>query len=794
MAGLLTIAPAALLALGAVFAWRAPTAGERLGRFAAPSMAVAAFAAAIAGAWRVLSDPSALPAPLVLSPWAGPAGSTFAGAPTLQLDGLTVISLFLLTALALLASIRCALEDDPSALAVPLAVAAASAVLVLGTRSPLGLVAGWVALDLTIGFMAGGGRSSMLAGHFGLLLLLGGLSDLPYDTIRIGADSPVPSELRRFMLTAACLVRAGAWPIWWAVPRSSGDAPWRSLAVRGGPMIAGLTLALMLAEMSDLGSGISSATMGPGLAALAAGAVLAFTAPDRSTCIDWRIAGLTGLVLVAAGLADPVGEAIGIVLLGHLAIVTAISYGTEGIGRHGLGRAARMLGIAGLIGIPPTLSFAGRWLLFDQLLVRDAAFSAIIVFGATALIMAPMRPEWSRSPAIARHAGIFGFAMLAVGVAGLFAGTFIGALGLALEAAVGVALPSPLRYIATTPWTSAPASVLLDVAAPIALILGAAPLGWALRWLARTPDRHAMLRRPVEMLGLSRPLGSARRGFVRAGEGLHTRPGFAGGRRAMAFTFTSAVVIAGALLSGAGLDTAVGIEAVVPRWPSMIAVVIIAVLLLPRPPAARLIALVGTHLLVAGLSIAAGVPAILALLTAGVGMLVVGMIAISVMQAPMDRRLLAAARRLNTLRGRDGEVSDRLIPTFAIGIVTVAALGLGGGTLETLGSAVALVLRPTAILVAGGILAAIFAATALEVAAGVLVAYAGAALLYAALDHGLLVTGALAAFHILLAIVISFFVGLSAPRSPDGGDALDAGDAGEGVDPPADVTPEVVGS
>ena len=75
MAGLLTIAPAALLALGAVFAWRAPTAGERLGRFAAPSMAVAAFAAAIAGAWRVLSDPSALPAPLVLSPWAGPAGS-----------------------------------------------------------------------------------------------------------------------------------------------------------------------------------------------------------------------------------------------------------------------------------------------------------------------------------------------------------------------------------------------------------------------------------------------------------------------------------------------------------------------------------------------------------------------------------------------------------------------------------------------------------------------------------------------------------------------------------------------
>ena len=796
MAGLLTIAPAALLALGAIFAWRAPSADERLGRLAAPAMAAAAFAAALAGAWVVYTDPTGGATALTLSPWAGAARSAFSGSPVLQLDGLTVISLVLLTSLSLLAAIRGAADDDPAALAVPLAVAAASAILVAGTRSPLGLVAGWIALDVTIGFAAGGGRASLLAGQFGLLLLLAGLSGLPFDAVRIGSESPVPSELRRILLTAACMVRAGVWPIWWAVPRSIGEASWRSLTTRGGPTIAGLTLALMLAELSGLGSGVSIATVAPGLIALAAGAMLAFTAPDRATCIDWRIAALTGLVLVAAGLADPVGQAIGIVLLGHLVLVTAISYGAEGLGRHGLARAARMLGAAGILGLPPTLSFAGRWLLFDQLVVREAAFAVIVVFVSTALIVAPMRPEWVPPPPIRRHAGVFGAAMLVVGILGLLAGSFFSLLGPPLESATGVALPSPLLLMASTSWLRAPAPVIVAVATPIALILGAAPLGWALRRLARTRQSHGALTRAGDVLRRAGPLSYAPRAVVATGEAIHARPGIAGGRRAMAFTFTSAVAIGGAVLSGASTGPAMVGSTEVPLWPVLVATAIIALLLLPRPPAARLAALLATHVLVAVLSIAAGVPPILVVLTASVGVLVVGMIAISVMQAPIDRRLLAAARRLSELRGLDSEIGDRLIPSFAVGVIAIAALGYSGGTLDSLGPEVAMVLRPTAILVAGGILMVIFASTALEVAVGVLVALAGAELVYAALDHGLIVTGALAGFQLLLAVVISFFVGLSPPRSPRGGDALDTAEADDRLDGPdvrPDVRPEVVG-
>ncbi len=797
MAGLLTIAPAALLALGAVFAWRAPAADKRLGRIAAPGMAVAAFASAIAGGWLVLSDPSARLGAQVLSPWALTAESVFAGSPSLQLDGLTIISLVLLTSLALIAAIRGALEEDSSALAVPLAVAAASAVLIAGTRSPLGLVAGWVALDVTLAFTTKGGRTSLLAGQFGLLLLLAGLSGLPSDVVRIGSDSPVPSELRRFMLTAACMVRAGVWPMWWAVPSSVGTASWRSLTTRGGPTVAGLTLALMLAEMSGLGSGISLATMGPGLAAVAAGAVLAFTAPDRVSCLDWRIAALSGLVIVAAGLADPVGQAIGIVMLVHVVLVTANSYGAEGLGHHGLARATRLLGAAGIIGLPPTVSFAGRWLLFDQLIVREAALAVIVVFAATALITAPLRREWTPASPIDGDDRALAGTLLTFGVAGMLAGTFIGALAPVLDAATGTALPSPLRYIISMSWIRAPAPVLLAVAAPISLIIGAAPLGWAFRRITRGRRSQEALARLSRVLRLARSMGGAQRAFVRTGGILQSQPGIAGSRRAMAFTFTSAVAVGGALLSGTGTGTNAGtaaeITAAFPLWPSIAAAAIVVVLLLPRPPAARLVALLATYFLVAILSVGAGVGPTLAVLSASIGVLVVGMIAISVMQAPIDRRLLSAARRLSALRGRDGVVADRLIPSFAIAIVVVAAFGFDGGTLDSLGPEVAIILRPTLILIAGGVLTVVFASTALEVASGVLVALTGAELLYAALDDGLLITGALAAFQILLAVVISFFVGLSAPRSPRGGTALDSTDA-RSLEPPADVKPEVIGS
>lgn len=809
MAGLLTIAPAALLALGAAIAWRSPAADERLGRIGAPALVAAAFASAIAGAWQVLAGDGAPIGPQVLSGWAEGAGSAFAVSPFLQLDGLNVIALVLLTALAGIAAVHGALDDDPAALAAPLAVAAAAALLVAGMRSPLGLVAGWVALDLALAFAAGGGRSSLLAGQFGLLLLLGGLAVLPTDVVGAAADGTAPSEWQRLMLIGACLIRAGAWPIWWGVPLSRPEALWRSLTMRGGPVIAGLSLALMFAELSEVGAGISPAMLGSGIAAVAAASVLAFCAADRAAVADWRIGALAGLAVVAAGLADPVGRAIGVVLLAHVALAIANVYGSDDLGDDPMSGAARLLGAAAIIGAPPTLGFAARWLLFDQLIVRQTSLAVVVVFLGLALVAAPARHRAARAsspasepvPAPARRGAKRGRALAitltAAGIAGLVAGTFIGALAPVLDAATGTALPSPLLYILSTSWLRAPIAVLLAVAIPAFLIVGAMPLGWALRRLARGAEVADRTR--LDALGTWLLLGGAlavpRRAFIRTGELLQSQPGIAGSRRAMAFTFTAAAAIGGALLSGAGSQASVdsGIAIDVPLWPTLAAAAIIVVLLLPRPPAARLIALLSTYALVATLSVAAGVPVVLALLPAAVGALVVGMIAISVMQAPIDRRLLSAARRLSALRGRDGEVADRLIPAFAIAIVTVAALGFGGGMPEALGEEVTLVVRPSIILVSGGILAVIFASTSLEVASGVMVALTGAELLYAALDHGLLITGALAAFQILLAVVISFFVGLSAPRSPSGGSALDPVDP-RGAEPAAEVKPEVVGS
>jgi hypothetical protein len=142
-----------------------------------------------------------------------------------------------------------------------------------------------------------------------------------------------------------------------------------------------------------------------------------------------------------------------------------------------------------------------------------------------------------------------------------------------------------------------------------------------------------------------------------------------------------------------------------------------------------------------------------------------------VLQAPIDRRLVESARRLRQIRAPTGEsaLSERLLPVFSLGAAGLLAYGMHSAAVPDQLLPAAL-LKPALMLAGGGILTAVFARTALQLSCGVILVLIGFELAYTRLDPGLLITGGLASFQLLLAIVASHFLGLSptsdAPPTP----------------------------
>jgi hypothetical protein len=125
-------------------------------------------------------------------------------------------------------------------------------------------------------------------------------------------------------------------------------------------------------------------------------------------------------------------------------------------------------------------------------------------------------------------------------------------------------------------------------------------------------------------------------------------------------------------------------------------------------------------------------------------------------QTPVDRRLIQASERLAALRGIS-EPSPRLVPGLAV--VTAGVILFGVHSVVAPKALSDAVLQPAVTLPAAGALTVVFARTPLRLAAGALAILTAFELAYARLDPGLVVTGGLAVFQLLFAIVASYFVG-----------------------------------
>ncbi|MCB0215057.1 MAG: hypothetical protein H6648_02095 [Caldilineae bacterium] len=749
MSPLLALASPVSLALAAL-ASLVPASRQRFRpRLLLPLLALVALGAAVTQL-AMLWDGTRASLGVTLSPWTA---RLFTVGPRLEVDALAAYGV-LLVCLASLVALLHGLRDESLAiesLAGPLAVASSATLFCAATRSPLGLVSSWLLMDLALFFGAGVRRRGLLAGQLGLLFILAGLMGLADPSLVGGELGSWP----RLWLLAAAGIRMGTYPFSWALPRTRMDGVWRAGILRLGPAVAGATLAIRAGASLGSGNGVDPLSLLPGALAMLFGGLLAWLSAERGTALDWAFTAGAGLLLTAAALGSPVGTTVAALLLADLVLGRLAQYLAEDTP----GQAPRLawgLSAASLAGLPPLLGFFARVLLYRALLDGGHGWVLLTAALSTALTAAP----FGRLPALSpRTEGPSAWQLLPLGPALplVLLGLLSGWLPFALSGAEWSPMAGSARALLGLDWRL------------ISALLVPPLLGFAIHrsgWGSRRPPVDAPRRRVSRLLRLTELFDGMRTALIQTGRMIHRSLGLVEGHRTMALTLLAAVGVGLTVLAGAGpLPDPVGpgLDGVgMILWG--VATLIAVVNLLVTRRLVTLIILWVSYLLVAAvLLVSGGTPTPAALVVSALvkglaGIVVVAILSISVVQLGADGAA-GAARRAPLLAAEPSDRNETPLRLLALCIAVLLTGSLHATTLQpTLPD---MVLRPALTLIVGGVLTAIFARSPLRLAVSVLVALCGFELIYARLDPGLFMTGSLAAFHILFAILASLYVGLA---------------------------------
>ena len=787
MAPLSILLPSLVLAAAAALMWRSPShlAPVRSKLPLGAGLAASAFALALL---RLVWDG---PMELVVSPWTL---ATFDVAPGVMADRLAAAVMLAIALGVVAVGLREATTPDEDAsearrhiTAGGLLVASAALFFISGTCSPLGLVMGWMALDGALFLVGGQRRRALIAGQAGLMLALAGLATLPAATNSLCGEplEAFPSLTRQLLLVAA-MIRMGLYPIWWSVPRTPDERPWWGGAIRLAPILAGIHLALRLGTGFDPEEGLSTMTLLPAFLGIVMGTGLTWLARERIEALDWLTTMQAGLILVAISLGGPVGQGIALVLAAELVLLSLAWWPLVRLESSTRASAAiRWATAASLAGFPPTLGFAGRWLLYQELVTRQVRAGLLLAVASTMLAAV-----WTmqRDPSVHRidrkERGLVPLALLAALMLAT-GGLMFGVWQAVAQALVGAPLYSPLPVLAQAPSDLLRAGVSTETVGNVAVALAVvlpfalAALTWWYPLTARIehePGRRR-LRRLLRLDTLSQKAVSR---LVTGGELLQGQPARSG--RTLALTTLAIVAVSMMALAGQVPPAAA------PNTPAMstlahlfLAVVVLtgATILLSSAPWLTLAALFsGFGLASALLALADDFQAFsvfLAMIKLLVGTLVVAMLAISVLDRP-GPRFGVAARRLREMRGTPTLATEGTLRLVALVVLVAIVYGLPiPQNPDFLASRwPAAVLRPALALVAGGALTAIFAETPLRLVAGVLLALAGFDVLYTRLEPSLAMTGGLAVFQLLFALVASNWVTATAPAAESTDRTLEA--------------------
>jgi hypothetical protein len=494
------------------------------------------------------------------------------------------------------------------------------------------------------------------------------------------------------------------------------------------------------------------------LAAVFFGGALSALSRRHGRAMDWAMTHVAGLVLLASLLGGATGEAIALLLVAEVAVGGAGAYLVPRALSRFPDRAANMLLVFGMAGLPPLLGFAARWPLYRELWARGlAAALALTALGTAFALGGTLRRRPAPSVGLPPPATTLrAVARLSTAVAVCAAaaevvlGIAFAVVGLPVASHSRARLPNPLLDLGSNLSSEAGRS---DTLVLIGLLLLPAILGVILsRTLGRTID-HGRL----APLDLTPAVDAAAATLIHVGALLQRVSGLVEGRRALAWTLLATVTVALVPLK-------------VPTASTTLSALGSVVLLLCALPAAGvalagrpqvILAAVGaTYVLSAGLLLAAGTPWFIAGIVVMTGVFVLTILTVSVVQAPnVSLRPAAAARRLADLHG-ERDVGWSLVPALAV----VAAVVLIAGVRSVVAAdrLPDIILQASLLLGAGGAVAVVLARGPLRLCAGAHVAMTAFCLAYARLDPGLWVTGALAGFQLLFALVASYFVGESA--------------------------------
>lgn len=532
---------------------------------------------------------------------------------------------------------------------------------------------------------------------------------------------------------------------------------WQASAIRLAPTAAGAFLALVASGGAQAAPAPSLAALAPGLLAVVGGALVSWLSSAPLAAMDWTTTFAGGLIVLAAGTGGAVGQSAAIVLFLALLLECGVPYIAHGLAPGRAAIDARVAAVAGVLGIPPTLGFVGRMLLFGQLLRHGETGALLLVAGATALTTARWRHAVARpTDAPPPRAPLAGMLLVLTGLdVALGIGYVLARAG--LEDVLRMPLP-PVLPAATGRAAVVGGAILLPLLA--GMFLPSRP--WSL-WPVSTSRREATLR----LVGLTEAFDGVRTLLIRLGRIVHNSVGLIEGRGMMAWTLLAALVTGAVLLESP--VPAAGAGAPAPGWqafaPLALAMIVAAGMLLAASPLATLAALVVGYVLVfiMHLSLAAFAAADPLVATAMIqlvaGLVVVAILAISVLQGPSDRRRGHGSPRWRSLGVAQGPAVERRLPAVGLAVALLGITGISSAAQPlTLPETV---LQPALALIAGGALTAVFARTPLRLTGGVMLAWCGFGLVYARLETGLLIGGGLAAFQLLFAIVSSAFVALS---------------------------------
>jgi hypothetical protein len=694
------------------------------------------------GSWSDLS--AAVPA------WSRALG----GGPSLELDlrgAILLAALAMLVAVAVFQASAASLES----LAWPLLIAACSMLFVASSASPLGLVAAWLILDALL-FRSGLiSRRGLLASQLGLWILISALAALPIDheTLRAGDGAIWEiawSQLRGYLVVAGA-VRMGLYPFTWTVPRTPVEALWRGPLTRIAPLTAGLALLLRAATQLPTEQNLPHlGLIAFGLLVLLAAAVLAGTALDRGQVLD-SICMITAAIAVLA-VAVP-GRVVPDLVLGlglDLVLGRGLMFLAEA---NGSARLSRLwwLGAAGALGLPGTLGFGLRWWQLAGWFPELPALYGILLLLGLALPVAVLRPPVWTSPDRDRPGPIEAparFVGLVLGILGILATLLL------LGVPTTLALPVP--------------SVNLRLALGLVLPL---VLGLLLR-SERIPTTRGGWgsSRLGHWLRTGAFFDAWRSALIQAGRALHRSINLMDSRRTMAWTVFAGLVIGLSILaSDVGQAPAIGMGGGATLW--LVTVAIAYLVLLADRPLTQLASLTAVFLL-GSLALVTTMgqddPAVLqiiALVKLLAGMVVVAILAIGSLESQRRADRAVSWRKAWWHRDRSMPAERR----FLLLAAPVTFLLLSGIQSDLLARQLPVeLLRPALTLICAGLLGTVFAEGTLRLACCAFVALVGFELIYSRLDPGLLVTGGLAAFQIMLALLVSAFFGIEFGESSPG--------------------------